>query len=1214
VIDEVEPARDLASLAVPLVGRLEPTGDRWLPFRLVDSAGEPVEAVSAYFRDLQAAGRAESTLRSYGMDLLRWFRFLWAIDARWERATRVEARDFCRWMLLVGKPDRPHWRRPGQAPGRRPAGREYAPSVRAHSETVLRGFYGFHLDAGTGPLLNPFPLDRSRQAGRMHAHHNPMQPFRNERVGLYRPRVPKRVPRSIPDELFNEIFARLPSHRDRALVAFYVSTGARAAELLSATRDGVDPGRQLITVIRKGTREAQELPASTDAFVWLRLYQVQMEELIPKGRHQPLWWTLRRPFRPLTYHAAHRMFERVNAQTGSSATLHALRHTAAYRMAEDPSLPLTDVQFVLGHAQLTTTQLYTNAPQGGRDPQSARSPRRADSPDDTTIGSGSSARVSGRVAGRAVRTGSPVTAVATAVPVAESAPKQRPATRFPPRPVKESWPATLRSRPQVMRRVASLLSRLPTSRAEYDRRRGLALLLDWLEEQPGQTWQERWLNSGADTAGERWAQGPAQWLRCSGKYSANRLELMTSSLLLLVGSDVVRPSLGWLLTGGKKRKLARNMIRARDPEGFEKLLRCCEQNQAITIDAQKRVLFRTAVIIAAKGGVIADITVGDLLEMLDAESGVRSRADSGSTTFWVLREMGIFGAGVPALREIRDGGQRSVEELVDRHRIACRPIRDLLVDYLKERQLSIDYTTLFGNSYQLVKCFWLDLEQHHPGIGSLRLPPQVAAAWKQRLRTRNKAAIGLDGERIEIEVERLGYLDILAGVRAFYLDLAQWALEDPARWGPWVAPCPISQRELSRRKADRRRKARMDARTRERLPVLPVLVRAADQWRKDTQALLAAARDTPHGQPFTAAGQTLVRYHRPHANPNNVWATEPDTGQRRLLNREEEHAFWAWAIIEVLRLTGIRVEELTELSHHSLVQYRLPTSGELVPLLQIAPSKTDMERLLVVSPELADTLSTVIRRVRSSDRTVPLVRARDPKELVWLPPAPLLFQRRLGTENRAFTHGVVSALLDEALAHTGLADPATGQPLRYRAHDFRRIFITDAVLNGLPPHIAQVIAGHQDISVTMGYKAVYPEEAIKSHLAFLARRRALRPTEEYRVPTDKEWQDFLGHFERRKVSTGTCGRAFGTPCIHEHACIRCSMLWPDPAQRERLAEIRDNLIARIIEAKREGWLGEVEGLQISLTGAEDKLAQIDNRPHSRGSVDLGIPNIAQADN
>jgi site-specific recombinase XerD len=53
------------------------------------------------------------------------------------------------------------------------------------------------------------------------------------------------------------------------------------------------------------------------------------------------------------------MFERVSQRAGSSATLHALRHTAAYRMAEDPALPLTDVQYVLGHAQLTTTQIYT---------------------------------------------------------------------------------------------------------------------------------------------------------------------------------------------------------------------------------------------------------------------------------------------------------------------------------------------------------------------------------------------------------------------------------------------------------------------------------------------------------------------------------------------------------------------------------------------------------------------------------------------------------------------------------------------------------------------------------------------------------------------------------------------------------------------------------------------------------------------------------------
>ena len=152
-----------------------------------------------------------------------------------------------------------------------------------------------------------------------------------------------------------------------------------------------------------------------------------------------------------------------------------------------------------------------------------------------------------------------------------------------------------------------------------------------------------------------------------------------------------------------------------------------------------------------------------------------------------------------------------------------------------------------------------------------------------------------------------------------------------------------------------------------------------------------------------------------------------------------------------------------------------------------------------------------------------------------------------------------------------------------------------------------MIAGHRDINVTLGYKAVYPDEAIAAHLAFLARRRALRPTDEYRAPTEQEWTEFLGHFERRKVSVGTCGRAFGTPCIHEHACVRCPMLWPDPAQHDRLTDIRDNLTARIAEAQREGWLGEVEGLQVSLAGAEDKLAQIENRSRGAAAVDLGLP-------
>jgi hypothetical protein len=152
------------------------------------------------------------------------------------------------------------------------------------------------------------------------------------------------------------------------------------------------------------------------------------------------------------------------------------------------------------------------------------------------------------------------------------------------------------------------------------------------------------------------------------------------------------------------------------------------------------------------------------------------------------------------------------------------------------------------------------------------------------------------------------------------------------------------------------------------------------------------------------------------------------------------------------------------------------------------------------------------------------------------------------------------------------------------------------------------VAGHRDIGVTMGYTAVYPAEVINAHRAFIARRRALRPAEEYRTPTDEEWEDFLGHFERRKLSLGTCGRSYATACIHEHACIRCPLLRPDPGQRPRLIQIHDNLGARIDEAKRHGWAGEVEGLKVSLAAANQKLAQMDEITARRSTiVQLGAP-------
>jgi hypothetical protein len=85
-----------------------------------------------------------------------------------------------------------------------------------------------------------------------------------------------------------------------------------------------------------------------------------------------------------------------------------------------------------------------------------------------------------------------------------------------------------------------------------------------------------------------------------------------------------------------------------------------------------------------------------------------------------------------------------------------------------------------------------------------------------------------------------------------------------------------------------------------------------------------------------------------------------------------------------------------------------------------------------------------------------------------------------------------------------------------------------------------------------------------------------------REPSPEEWAEFEEHFLLRTVALGDCMRPYGTPCVHEHACVRCPFLRVDIAQLPRLEEIQQNTTMRLEEARAKGWLGEVVGLEESL--------------------------------
>ncbi len=345
--------RDVTRLAVGRIGRVQrcagPPG-----VRMLDAAGNPVAAVDGFLRSLSAGDASPATLYSYASALLRWWRFLAAIDVCWDRVSRVEVRDFVLWLRGIsrssGRPER------GGGGRGRMAGSGYAPATINHNLAVLRSFYDDRLSAGLGPVVNPVPSATAGDGQRPGAHHNPMQPFSPHRRAPLRQKSPTVAPRGLADGGFDELFAAMGSDRDRALLAFYVSTGARASELLGLTVDRVDMSGHRIGVFRKGTGRLQWLPASPDAFVWWRLYE---QHLCRPAGEAAVWLTRRTPLRPLSYAAMRRVIQRANDRLGTGWTLHDLRHTAARRMMADPAVSLTDVQWVLGHAHLTTTAIYT---------------------------------------------------------------------------------------------------------------------------------------------------------------------------------------------------------------------------------------------------------------------------------------------------------------------------------------------------------------------------------------------------------------------------------------------------------------------------------------------------------------------------------------------------------------------------------------------------------------------------------------------------------------------------------------------------------------------------------------------------------------------------------------------------------------------------------------------------------------------------------------
>lgn len=734
------------------------------------------------------------------------------------------------------------------------------------------------------------------------------------------------------------------------------------------------------------------------------------------------------------------------------------------------------------------------------------------------------------------------------------------------------------------------------------RKRGLKVLLGHLEQQPGQTWQQRWIAAGLDEF-----QHPVRELAGSVSKASDT----THVLGLLCCLRIIRPSLPAFRSNQFVRYPDAFQVAAADPE-LDRFVELVEA-KAGTAHYARLARFDIAAVLTTQQISITDLSAQAFLhyarQTRDGGFGTYGYANYVGHLAWeTLHAGGWFPPGVPpTLRAVLRAPKLTPEQIVASYQLRNNDVAGMLAAYLRRRSYDIDYTSLRGLALLLCQTFWGEIEAINPHQADLALTENTYQAWRAGLTVR------LDGK------PRHNMAAPLTAVRALYLDLQGWAAAEPEQWARWVAACPISSHDMrSHRKERRRTKERMDDRTRQLQPVLAALVRAVDEQREHLAQLLTAASMAGKDEPivveghryrrlFTIADARQITMH----GKANVRVRDEDTGRITNVTFAEDTAFWSWALVETLRHTGARNEEVLELSQLSVRQYARP-NGEVIALLVIAPSKTDRERVIPMSAELFHVIAVIIRRLTGTSTgagagTIPLATRYDPHEHVTSAPQPFLFQRRIGQRVEVITPGALREMLVRLCRRLAETHPVL-QNVHFAPHDFRRLLATDLANSGLPIHIGAALLGHLNIQTFHGYVTVFNEDVVRHYQGHLAKRRAMRPEREYRRVTADEWDEFEQHFDKRKVELGQCARPYATPCAHEHACLRCPMLRIDPRMLPRLDELETDLLSRRERAQAEGWLGELEGLDLTLRFLHDKRDEAQRLTPSP-VTSLGMPTI-----
>lgn len=235
-------------------------------------------------------------------------------------------------------------------------------AVENAAKADLLGFIEWRVEEGAKPRSTARQLSSFRRFYRYLANENLRED--DPTVDIAMPRIGRSLPKTLTEDEVDALLAA-PNvsdplgHRDRAMLELLYATGLRVTELISLKQSQVNLNQGVLRIVGKGDRE-RLIPLGEESQRWLRdfiegprleiLLERQTEYLFPTRRGD-------RMTRQAFWHIIKRYAQKANIQDGLSP--HSLRHAFATHLLNHGA-DLRVVQMLLGHSDLSTTQIYTH--------------------------------------------------------------------------------------------------------------------------------------------------------------------------------------------------------------------------------------------------------------------------------------------------------------------------------------------------------------------------------------------------------------------------------------------------------------------------------------------------------------------------------------------------------------------------------------------------------------------------------------------------------------------------------------------------------------------------------------------------------------------------------------------------------------------------------------------------------------------------------------